>query len=118
MTIEYFSRSGQKVAELKNITGKAVRLEEDANTAEQNQQAAAEPESADEKDIILFLKKLLADKLGQPWETLDVLAGYYELGLDSSSLLEIVQDISKKTGADLAPTLLFEYTNIKNSQPF
>ncbi len=118
MTIEYFSRSGQKVAELKNITGKAVRLEEDANTAEQNQQAATEPESTDEKDIILFLKKLLADKLGQPWETLDVLAGYYELGLDSSSLLEIVQDISKKTGADLAPTLLFEYTNIKELAAF
>lgn len=60
----------------------------------------------------------MADKLGQPWETLDVLAGYYELGLDSSSLLEIVQDISKKTGADLAPTLLFEYTNIKELAPF
>ncbi len=98
MTIEYFSRSGQKVAELKNITGKAVRLKEDENTAEQNQQAAPEPESTDEKDIILFLKKLLADKLGRPWETLDVLAGYYELGLDSSSLLEIVQDINKKDG--------------------
>ncbi len=34
--------------------------------------------------------------LGRPWETLDVLAGYYELGLDSSSLLEIVQDINKR----------------------
>ncbi|WP_045506063.1 SDR family NAD(P)-dependent oxidoreductase [Bacillus amyloliquefaciens] len=113
MTIEYFSRSGQKVAELKNITGKAVRSEEDENTAGHDKQDAKEPESADEKDIILFLKKLLAEKLGQPWEPLDILAGYYELGLDSSSLLEIVQDISKKAGAPLAPTLLFEYTNIK-----
>ncbi|MCP6681311.1 SDR family NAD(P)-dependent oxidoreductase [Bacillus nakamurai] len=115
MTIEYFNKSGQKVAELKNFAGKAVRDKKAVHIeqAGQPKEKTSEPESADEKEIILFLRKLLAEKLDRPAEKLDILAGYYELGLDSSSLLEIVQDISMKTGAALAPTLLFEYTNIK-----
>lgn len=43
---------------------------------------------------------------------MDIHAGYYELGLDSPSLLEMVQAIGSQIGEELSPTLLFEYTTI------
>lgn len=59
-----------------------------------------------------YLRQLLAEQLERPSEQMDIHAGYYELGLDSPSLLNVVQEIGAKIGADLSPTLLFEYTTI------
>lgn len=64
-------------------------------------------------DIELFLSSLIGELLGKPPEDIDSEAGFYDQGLDSSSLLLLVQKLEAQIGKQLYPTLLFEYTNIK-----
>jgi len=121
-TLEFFNAAGQKVAELKNFAGKLIRdpalLDPSRtssmpvkrlSTAEQKQARSVRPA---QPDIELFLRQLLADKLQQPLDYIDPTVGYYELGIQSAGLLELVQAIEAKIGATLSPTLLFEYVTI------
>ncbi|MCY8818035.1 polyketide synthase dehydratase domain-containing protein, partial [Bacillus atrophaeus] len=125
MTIEYFNQQGKKVAELKNFASKSVREAEaihperkETNRSQammqrnESVQTASADNSREYAAIEEFLRQLLAEQLGKPAEQIETHAGYYELGLDSPSLLETVQAIGSKIGADLSPTLLFEYTTI------
>ena len=57
---------------------------------------------------------LMGARLGIAGATVDVNKGYYELGLDSARLLELVQAIETALSVSLAPTLLFEYTTISS----
>ena len=59
-----------------------------------------------------FLRQLLSERLKVPFEQIETSAGYYEMGLTSMMLLEVVQTIGTKIGTTLSPTLLFEYTTI------
>jgi polyketide synthase PksN len=59
-----------------------------------------------------FLRKLIAQRLDAPLESIDVSVGYYELGLTSVHLLELVGDMERRLGVTLSPTLLFEYATI------
>ncbi|MFH6681427.1 SDR family NAD(P)-dependent oxidoreductase [Bacillus amyloliquefaciens] len=121
ITLEFFNASGRKVAELKDFTSKLVRDAELINTdrkpAEKSPEKAALPEvSASFEDghpheeAERYVKKLMAEKMGKPLEQIDSQAGYYEMGLTSSGLLDVVETISEKIGETLSPTLLFEYT--------
>lgn len=115
MTIEYFNSAGQKVAELKQFAGKSVRNMSAFHSAKEIQEeraAVSQNISRDYPAFEMYLRQLLAKQLERPAEQMDIHAGYYELGLDSSSLLTVVQEIGDKVGADLAPTLLFEFTTI------
>lgn len=58
-----------------------------------------------------FVMSLLAGLLGEKEERIDRNSGFYQLGLDSGALLGIVEEIEKKAGIQLYPTLLFEYPN-------
>ncbi|PAY12901.1 SDR family NAD(P)-dependent oxidoreductase [Bacillus sp. 7705b] len=122
MTIEYFNSSGQKIAELKNFASKSVR---DAKAFQPEKEIGQLQEERVVKETSVshdagrkynaferLLRQLLAEQLEKPAEQMDIHAGYYELGLDSPSLLEIVQAIGSHVGEDLSPTLLFEYTTI------
>ncbi|WP_269389415.1 SDR family NAD(P)-dependent oxidoreductase [Bacillus amyloliquefaciens] len=121
ITLEFFNASGRKVAELKDFTSKLVRDAELINTdrkpVEKSPEKAALPEvSASFEDghpheeAERYVKKLMAEKMGKPLEQIDSQAGYYEMGLTSSGLLDVVETISEKIGETLSPTLLFEYT--------
>ncbi|MEC1541502.1 polyketide synthase PksM [Bacillus subtilis] len=115
MTIEYFNSAGQKVAELKQFAGKSVRNMSAFHSAKEIQEeraAVSQNISRDYPAFEMYLRQLLAKQLERPAEQMDIHAGYYELGLDSPSLLTVVQEIGDKVGADLAPTLLFEFTTI------
>ncbi len=115
MTIEYFNSSGQKVAELRQFAGKSVRNGSAFHSAKEIQEeraAVSQHTSRDYHAFETYLRQLLAEQLERPAEQMDTHAGYYELGLDSPSLLTVVQEIGDKVGADLAPTLLFEFTTI------
>ncbi|MCY7972673.1 SDR family NAD(P)-dependent oxidoreductase [Bacillus spizizenii] len=115
MTIEYFNSSGQKVAELKQFAGKSVRdaaVFHSAKEIQEERQAVSRNPGRDYTAMETYLRQLLAEQLERPSEQMDIHAGYYELGLDSPSLLNVVQEIGAKIGADLSPTLLFEYTTI------
>lgn len=106
VTMEFFNDTGEKVAELKNFAYKLVRGNQLIETGERN------AESPVITEVELFLRKLLAAHLKQPVEQIKTNLGYYEMGLNSTGLLEVVKEIENKINKSLSPTLLFEYTTI------
>jgi acyl transferase domain-containing protein/NAD(P)-dependent dehydrogenase (short-subunit alcohol dehydrogenase family)/acyl carrier protein len=59
------------------------------------------------------LRKMVAALQNRNVDEISLEEGYYDQGLDSVQLLELVKELEKKLGQQLYPTLLFEYTNIK-----
>ncbi|WP_054749804.1 beta-ketoacyl synthase N-terminal-like domain-containing protein [Ruminiclostridium josui] len=130
MTIEFFNEDGNKVGELKNFANKLVRsanlinsnmeyeqLKQDKLEMEDSENIFSESGNNSEDDVIndieSFLKQLMAEQLEVSADCIDTQAGYYEMGLDSPGLLRIVSSIEEKVDEILPPTLLFEYTTIK-----
>ncbi|MFA4132128.1 MULTISPECIES: SDR family NAD(P)-dependent oxidoreductase [unclassified Brevibacillus] len=107
MTMEFFDRSGKKIAHLQNFAGKLVR---DPGLIQPSKQTVSLSKESSKAQA--FLQQLLADRLRVPAALIDTQIGYYEMGLNSPGLLEVVKAVEAKVGAPLAPTLLFEYTNI------
>ncbi|WFE15879.1 type I polyketide synthase [Bacillus atrophaeus] len=139
LTMEFFNASGEKVAELKNFTSKLVREAELINgerkTIQPNQETKAdipaESVTAGMKEVSAsvdhagpygeaeqFVSRLIADKINIPIEQIEKQVGYYQMGLNSSGLLDVVETISDKIGESLSPTLLFEYTTIAELSAF
>ncbi len=58
------------------------------------------------------LQKILADTLAKSIEEIETDIGYYELGLDSAGLLQMVQSLEQSLKVKLNPTLLFEYATV------
>jgi polyketide synthase PksN len=135
LTMEFFNEAGKKVGELKNFINKLVR---EAGLINPNRMttprsttdpASIQPSGTHTKTPIhkpggapsdtgptikaeSFLRQLLADRLKKPVNQIDPQVGYYEMGLDSPGLIEVVQAIETKIGTSLSPTMLFEYTTI------
>ncbi|TQR33926.1 SDR family NAD(P)-dependent oxidoreductase [Brevibacillus brevis] len=107
MTMEFFDHSGKKIAHLQNFAGKLVRDPGLIQPSKQNVSLSKESSKAQ-----AFLQQLLADRLQVPAALIDTQIGYYEMGLNSPGLLEVVKAVEAKVGVPLSPTLLFEYTNI------
>lgn len=131
INMEFFDESGQKVAELINLANKLVREPELINplrtktdmrsrTDQPFSPLPNEPASHDnnivntdkKSEVESFLKQLLADWLKKPVYQIETQIGYYEMGLNSPGLLEIVKAIENRINSPLPPTLLFEYTSI------
>ncbi|MFP5392718.1 MAG: SDR family NAD(P)-dependent oxidoreductase [Gammaproteobacteria bacterium] len=55
---------------------------------------------------------MVGARLQRPAGQVDVRTGYYEMGLDSATMLQVVSDIQARVGQPLSPILPFEYTNI------
>lgn len=60
------------------------------------------------------LKEIVSGLISKCKDQIIVDEGFYDLGLDSGHLLKVVRSIEAKLGKQLYPTLLFEYTNIKD----
>ncbi|MEM0672018.1 SDR family NAD(P)-dependent oxidoreductase [Dickeya oryzae] len=58
------------------------------------------------------VKKILAETLAKSTTEIESDIGYYELGLDSAGLLQMVQSLEQSLKVKLNPTLLFEYANV------
>lgn len=122
LTLEFFdATTGNKVAQLTNFAGKLVRdpaaLDPARKTASVLPASSAgvdqaAPDMAALPPIESFLRRLLGERLQTPWERIDPHAGYYEMGLNSLGLLEVVEAINRRIGTALPPTLLFEYSNV------
>ncbi|MEM9214078.1 MAG: SDR family NAD(P)-dependent oxidoreductase [Cyanobacteria bacterium P01_F01_bin.150] len=137
MDVEFFDESGQKVAELKNFVNKLVReaafinphlkrsdqdqsstqsLASDLSKGDHSQEAtdlsqidkSAVLESMEER-----LQEVFASRLDCAPDQIETDAGYYELGMDSPMLLDIVVTLENTFSTKLVPTLLFEYTTIE-----
>ncbi|MEJ2622480.1 MAG: beta-ketoacyl synthase N-terminal-like domain-containing protein, partial [Candidatus Thiodiazotropha sp.] len=120
LTLEFFDQQGQKLGELSNLCSKLVRrgamgpapgvAKAPSPTHEGMNEAV--PGAVEESGAEHFLRRLMAQRLNRPVEAINPQAGYYEMGLDSALLLEVVKTIEAKVSSSLAPTLLFEYTTI------
>ncbi|MEA5576032.1 SDR family NAD(P)-dependent oxidoreductase [Anabaena sp. UHCC 0451] len=129
--LEFFNDSGQKIAELKNFVNKLVResgfinpsLKKSDNVPapkpnqEQSSNLPASPSQIDKSESVEsmedLLKQIIASYLECAPDQIDTNAGYYELGMNSAMLLQVVTALEEKFAVKLIPTLLFEYTNIE-----
>ena len=74
--------------------------------------ATSRPPHADLDATRHVLRQLVAGLLDQPAHTIATDVGFYDLGLASTDLLDIVQRLETRLGRQLYPTLLFEYQTI------
>jgi acyl transferase domain-containing protein/thioesterase domain-containing protein/acyl carrier protein len=129
--LEFFNDSGKKVAELKNFVNKLVRESASINPSLRKLQNIQAPKPNDEKSnkpqarpsqmdksetfesMEEVLKQIIASYLECAPDQIDTNAGYYELGMNSAMLLQVVTGLEAKFAVKLIPTLLFEYTNIE-----
>ncbi|WP_187294693.1 SDR family NAD(P)-dependent oxidoreductase [Chitinophaga pinensis] len=63
--------------------------------------------------IIQQLRTQIGRLLSTTPATLDIHTGFYDLGLDSAHLLQVVRELEKTVQTQLYPTLLFEYATIQ-----
>lgn len=114
--IEIYDANGDLAVVYKKLGAKRVRtrdlilkLEKEGNTPAAHDNPISLAESI-EQDIT----SIAANILDRPAAELAPEEDFYDLGLDSKQLLQIVQDIEKKIEKKLYPTLLFEYTTIRS----
>lgn len=115
LDMEFFDVSGTKIAGIKNFKNKCVRNPGLLKTPAPARPVAA-PVPAKEttvNDIQEILLQTVASFLNCLPGEIDPGAGYYELGLDSALLLEMVDKLEQTLSVSLSPTLLFEYTSIR-----
>jgi acyl transferase domain-containing protein/enoyl-[acyl-carrier-protein] reductase (NADH)/aryl carrier-like protein len=130
LTIEFFDETGKKVAELANLAAKEVS---DPSAMDLSREQATESrrivdasmtsrDSGDEARAMsegavaraeLLLRQVIAEQLQIPVDAVDTQVGFFDLGLNSAVLLELVHSLEARIGTRLAPTLLFEFTTIK-----
>jgi acyl transferase domain-containing protein/acyl carrier protein len=122
--MEFFNAAGVKVAELTDFAYKLVR---DAGLIQASPGSDRTFPSTEQSTIVTvldgataqapertpgvaahLLRLVIGAKVKRPAGDVDLRRGYYELGLDSSMLLEVVAALSKKLAVSLSPTLLFE----------
>ncbi|AZE49480.1 Modular polyketide synthase [Pseudomonas chlororaphis] len=117
-TLEFFADSGEKIAQMERFTAKRVRAGQGLHQppAMSPVPAAVPRESApadgSEHSVIQGLRRRIADKLGISASQVALDKGYYELGLDSADLLDLVTHASQALELELSPTLLFEHTTL------
>jgi polyketide synthase PksL len=119
LTLEFFNHKGDKIAELTNFKNKLVRhpdlIAPDINLKASSHIADALIPDLDRCDNIeSFLTLIIAKHIKLPVEDINVDLGYYELGLSSTSLLEVVNLLENILETSFSPTLLFEHTTISN----
>ena len=135
LTMDFFKCSGEKIAELKNFTCKLVRdpaaINSKLTSASEKQTQLTEfkrakvlmknettvnskliEESSTFDSVVFFLKKTLAKTIMTSPEDIQTDIGFYELGLDSTGLLQIVKSFEKSLKIKLNPIVLFEYATV------
>lgn len=124
ITIAFFNSEGHQIAELVNLVAKSVRdtasllsasAKSDSVPVTKAQQSLGNKVKRENHETFLAsLRELLAQWLSVPVEKVDIQAGFYELGLTSANLLEMVNEISEWVGETLSPTLFFEYSDLES----
>ncbi|MCX8128558.1 MAG: SDR family NAD(P)-dependent oxidoreductase [Clostridia bacterium] len=135
LTMEFYDENGRKIAELKNLIFKLVRetglinpdLKENTMPGKESRTLAVQKPvfqrgqngtetgtagTSPVKTAQKLLKQIISELLLMPVNEIESDMGYYEMGLDSPKLLEVVKVIEKMLSIQLSPTLLFEYATI------
>lgn len=64
------------------------------------------------REVEMQLSELIARVAGKTMGDIEPDSGFYEMGLESTDLLQVVQELEQLLGEKLYPTLLFEYPNL------
>jgi len=104
--LEFFDATGSKVAELTSLASKRV-------PESRLMDVFVESRPDDAVEWLPLLRQLVAEKLRIAANEVNVDANHYELGLQSAELLELVGVLEQRVGQSLPPTLLFEYTTLR-----
>ncbi|MEO3808343.1 SDR family NAD(P)-dependent oxidoreductase [Sphaerisporangium sp. B11E5] len=72
----------------------------------------ADGEPAAPKALVARLREMVAERLGRPSAEVPTDQGFYDLGLDSVTLVRLSEELERFVGQGLYPTLLFEYSDI------
>ncbi len=98
----------------------AELINTDRKPAEKSPEKASLPEVAaslegghPHEEAERYVMNLMAEKIGKPLEQIDSQVGYYEMGLTSSGLLDVVETISEKSAK---PFLRLCCLNIRRQQ--
>lgn len=137
--ITVYSETGEVAVEFRNFSVKRIRdaqliqklmgsgfsrsVEKDEEQFAKQKQSVSEEKYAETvesecspltiKNIIEnFLRQEIAKVLKINADTIEVYAGFYEIGLDSIELLRLVNVLEEKVNTAMYPTLLFEFTTI------
>ncbi len=122
--MEFFNAEGKQAALLKGLTAKRVRhpgqklpersdLREGKELKETEQGERNNTESLGRAAIEETLKKIFSKYIHREFDQAAMERGFFELGLESSQLLGLVKDIEDGFQMSLSPSLLFEYSNLK-----
>ncbi|MBO1582981.1 beta-ketoacyl synthase N-terminal-like domain-containing protein [Bacillus sp. XF8] len=125
----FYNEEGKQIGQLLGITSKKIRekgqindalqerirpslktKEEIAATDQPEQQPEANGREATFKHL---LQDIFARHMHISMSEVRPDKGYFELGLQSSQLLAVMQEVESELGVALSPTLLFEYTTIR-----
>jgi len=112
LDMTFYNELGKPVAQLTRFTMKRVR----SNVLPA--QSTAEPAGTLHSKLQSFLTGVFAEKLNRDPAEIRPENEYYELGLNSSTLLDIVADLDAQLGLSLPPTTLFEHPSIEKLSAF
>ena len=126
--MDFFNPEGRLVAKLKGLTVKRVKDRDQMDPERVKVEKVEKVErhegiktrdhyEGDETNVSCVssleraLKKIFAKYINIEMDQLENSVGFFELGLESSQLLELVKDIEQSFQLALSPSLLFEYSN-------
>ena len=122
MDLTFFNQAGIKIAELNQF---AVKLVRDAGFIDPERQSETDTGPKDNIEQIVVgahfpaaniaeqsVKEAVASVLGGVADEIDPAVHFYDMGLNSSGLLQVVSALEERLSTQLSPTLLFEYTNV------
>lgn len=127
--LAFCDSDGNTLAEMTGLTAKRIRFSGLIEALEDDQQAGAPASSSapavpraaavsaegELGDVIRGdLRAMVGAMMEVPADDVSMDEGFYDLGLDSTALLGLVQQLEAKLAEKLYPTLLFEYTNIED----
>ena len=127
--IKMYTEDGKLAAVFSKFTVKEIRSVEtlDFDSAKgkkgstekmPSDEIANEQDSDKPNEVLSFiqqeLKSMMARHLNRSAESISLDQDYFDMGLDSIRLLEILKEIENLLQKQLYPTLLFEHDNIRN----
>lgn len=107
------NEDGKAAAEFEKLTLKTIRSKELISVgSKHNVHKNTSAEKNKNQDIRSFIISYIVSVTGKSAAEIDSKMNFYNIGLDSTDLVDFVKQIEDAYDVKLYPTLLFEYTNI------
>ncbi|MFZ5988511.1 MAG: SDR family NAD(P)-dependent oxidoreductase [Bacillota bacterium] len=120
--IAAFNKLSAKKIRTKDLITKLEAIQPEENTSKNRSNSTegkglgSKPKAASNpllQTLLEDLKQMVAETAGIPAEGINIKEDFYELGLNSTDLLQLAYDLERKMGKTLYPTLLFEHSTIE-----